>query len=203
MLVDPRLRTSRGAPAGESSVGAVVARQRMPEVVGPVRVGRVVRSNGSTIASQMAGRRSANTSAARLWPGRVPVLNRASRDPSSLLLSFENPCDRADEFFPHGAAPPPVEADFLAPREVALEVAVDTSGDRFVAHRHVHFVVVFERSVVEIGVPMTAHRSSTSSARRGSILLSRANCGTSIRARARSGRSACRSALRCGTEWRV
>src|SRR6476620_1669555 len=68
-----------------------------------------------------------------------------------LLLPFQDPGHRADEFFPHRPPLPRVELDLAAARHVALEVASDPCGHVAVAYRDVHLVVVLEGAIVEVG----------------------------------------------------
>ena len=63
---------------------------------------------------------------------------------SGLLLTFEDPADRPHETFDQRTRSPLVDRDHVARGEIALEVLTEAAGDRRVAHRHVHFVVVLE-----------------------------------------------------------
>src|SRR5256885_1529380 len=67
-----------------------------------------------------------------------------------LLLTLEDPRDRSDELLPHRAAPPRVEPDLAAARDVRVQIAADPRGEPAVADREVHFVVVLERPIVEV-----------------------------------------------------
>src|ERR1051326_4135796 len=67
-----------------------------------------------------------------------------------LLLTLEDPRDRSDELLPHRAAPPRVEPDLAAARDVRIQIAAHPCGEPFVADREIHLVVVLERAIVEV-----------------------------------------------------
>src|SRR4029453_16712915 len=67
-----------------------------------------------------------------------------------LLLTFKDPADWTDELFEPGTRFPAVERDLVAGRKVRLEVAAQPRSHCCFAERDVDFVVVLERSVVEV-----------------------------------------------------
>src|SRR6476620_9942708 len=70
--------------------------------------------------------------------------------PSS-LLSFQHPRHRSDELLPQRTPVPVRERHLVALRAVVEVIGSQSGGDRLVANRQVHLVVVFEGAVVEIG----------------------------------------------------
>src|SRR3954468_12900324 len=75
----------------------------------------------------------------------------ARSTPVRSLLPFEDPRDRPDELFPQRSPAPRLQLDFTSARHVVGEVAHDAPGNPPVAEGDVHFVVVLERSIVQVG----------------------------------------------------
>src|SRR4051794_25355953 len=82
----------------------------------------------------------------RISSGSSPSNSRTT----CLLLTLEDPAHRLDKLFEGTPAFPFVERDLVGCRKIRQEVATEPIGDRLLAEGDVHFVVVLERTIVQV-----------------------------------------------------
>src|SRR5262245_35965537 len=78
------------------------------------------------------------------------IKRKAASATPALLLALEDPGDGADELFPQRPGLPSFRHDLAAAAEIRLEVNHEPLRNVGVADGEVDFVVVFERSIVEV-----------------------------------------------------
>src|SRR6185503_20899809 len=82
---------------------------------------------------------------------RDPWVGTAGKNEGNLLLPFENPAHRLDKLLERWPAPPGFERNLVTGREICFEIPPQPASHRRLAECDVHFVVVLERAVINIG----------------------------------------------------